>query len=96
MVKLNGLRVELGEIEAALLAEPGVAEACVVARQAEGRVLLRGFVVGAATVPALRAALRSRLPAYMQPGTLQVLEALPRLPGGKVDQMALLDWPLPG
>lgn len=96
MVKLNGLRVELGEIETALLAEAGVAEACVVARQAEGRVLVRGFVVGAATVPDLRAALRSRLPAYMQPGTLQVLDALPRLSGGKLDQGALLDWPLPG
>jgi acyl-coenzyme A synthetase/AMP-(fatty) acid ligase len=93
-IKLRGYRIEPGEIEAALRAEPGVAEAVVLARgAAEGAERLVGYVVGrageAAPEPrALQAAVAAKLPAYMVP-IVMVLPALPRLPSGKLDRTAL-------
>ncbi|MFF1925665.1 amino acid adenylation domain-containing protein [Streptomyces sp. NPDC058221] len=88
-VKIRGNRVELGEIEAALAALPGVARAAVIVRDGA----LAGYAVPApGTVPdtgALRAALADVLPAPMVPGTVLVLDALPLTPSGKLDQNAL-------
>ncbi len=97
-VKLRGYRIETGDIESALLRQPGVAE-CV--------VVLRDDLVGGARLVAyvapqpgqqplaaqLREALRTELPGYMVPQGIDVLQALPRLPNGKVDRHAL---PAPG
>ena len=101
-VKVRGFRIELGEIEAVLSGHPAVAEAVVVARDdgpaAESRAArlrLVGYVVardgGAAPeLPAeLTARLRDRLPAYMVPSALVVLDDMPRTPAGKVDREAL-------
>jgi acyl-coenzyme A synthetase/AMP-(fatty) acid ligase len=95
MVKVNGLRVELAEVEAALRRSPEVAQAAVVARQAGGRVLLAGFVVPAEGAPAaiesrLREAMAQALPAHMRPARIVALPAMPLLPGGKRDDGALL------
>jgi acyl-coenzyme A synthetase/AMP-(fatty) acid ligase len=95
MVKVNGHRVELAEVEAALRRSPEIREAAVVAREAGGRVTLCAFVVAAPDAPPgielrLRQALRAALPAYMQPARIEVLDALPLLPGGKLDERALL------
>jgi len=95
-IKLRGYRIEPGEIEAALRAESGVAEAVVLARGAGDRAeRLVGYVVGRSGEPppeprALQAALSSKLPAYMVP-VVMVLAALPRLPSGKLDRKALPD-----
>ena len=96
-VKVRGFRIEPGEIEAALHALPGVAEAVVVARGAGDDRRLVAYVVageGAAAGPrALRDALRQRLPEHMVPSVFVALERLPLTANGKVDHRAL---PEPG
>ena len=98
-VKILGNRVELAEIETVLRQAPGIADAAVVARRGEGEGegeprLLAFFVplrMGASQINvAVRKHLQERLPAYMQPSQLFVLEELPLLPGRKVDEEALL------
>ncbi|MFI7465078.1 amino acid adenylation domain-containing protein [Nonomuraea sp. NPDC049646] len=94
-VKIRGFRIETGEVEAALLAQPGVAEAVAVARQdAAGRRTLAAYVVPAAGGPApspeeLAAGLGARLPAYMVPAAFVSLDRLPLNANGKVDRAAL-------
>jgi amino acid adenylation domain-containing protein len=88
-VKLRGFRVEPGEVEAALRALPHVLDAAVVVH---GEALA-GYVApraGAALDSAgLRDALAQRLPPYLVPATITVLDALPVTPSGKVDRRAL-------
>ncbi|WP_420126115.1 amino acid adenylation domain-containing protein [Longimicrobium sp.] len=95
-VKVRGFRIEPGEIEAVLVADPGVRDAVVVARaDASGERVLAAYVVprgdGAADAAALRRRLQERLPAYMVPGFIVPMNALPLAPGGKVDRRALPD-----
>ena len=93
-VKVRGYRVEPGEIEDALKAQPLVDDAVVVTRAdggAEKRLV--AYVVpraGAAPDPVkLRRALESRLPEHMVPSAFVLLAALPLTPNGKVDRRAL-------
>ncbi|RVX39048.1 amino acid adenylation domain-containing protein [Nonomuraea polychroma] len=91
-VKIRGYRVELGEIEAALAAHPGVrAAAARVAEQPGGRVLHAYAVPESAAVQAgeLRRHLAASLPDYAVPAELMLLPALPLTPNGKVDRAAL-------
>jgi natural product biosynthesis luciferase-like monooxygenase protein len=94
-VKIRGHRVELGEIEAALVAHPGVREAVVVAREDEpGALQLVAYVVGtdASSPPdaqALRAHLRRRLPEAMVPSHVVALAQWPQTPNRKIDRKAL-------
>jgi amino acid adenylation domain-containing protein len=93
-VKLRGYRIELGEIEAQLALQPSVAEAvCVVRERVPGDAHLIAYLIAqpGAVIAAsdLRAALRDRLPAYMIPQHMVTLEALPRLPNGKLNRKAL-------
>ncbi|HEX6749443.1 MAG TPA: amino acid adenylation domain-containing protein [Longimicrobium sp.] len=93
-VKLRGFRIEPGEVESALLAHPGVAEAVAIVRHDGGDARLVAYVVaaagGAAPEPAeLRAHLRERLPDYMVPGAFVALDAFPLTGSGKVDRRAL-------
>ncbi|MFC4857850.1 non-ribosomal peptide synthetase [Actinophytocola glycyrrhizae] len=87
----GGVRVELGEIETALVAHPAVTQAA--AAQVDGRIV--GYVTGAAGVDtaALREHLAQRLPRYMVPAELVVLDTMPLTPTGKLDRRAL---PAPG
>ncbi|GIH41668.1 non-ribosomal peptide synthetase [Microbispora corallina] len=84
-VKVRGHRIEPGEVEARLLAHPGVTEAAVAA----AGEILAGYVAGSATAEELRAHLAVALPPYMVPDVFVRLDALPRTAGGKVDRRAL-------
>jgi AMP-binding enzyme/AMP-binding enzyme C-terminal domain/Phosphopantetheine attachment site len=93
-VKIRGFRVELGEIEAALARQPGVAQAVVLALEdASGSKRLAGYVVAAAgqaiDPAALRRALGQGLPEYMVPAVIMPLAALPLTRNGKLDRQAL-------
>ncbi|KUP96817.1 non-ribosomal peptide synthetase [Thermobifida cellulosilytica] len=94
-VKINGVRLEPGEVEAALRARPGVADAAVAVRSAPaGGVRLVGYVVPDGTPPAaadLRAALAETLPPALVPAVFVHLDALPLSVNGKLDRAALPD-----
>ncbi|MEU6205427.1 amino acid adenylation domain-containing protein [Micromonospora musae] len=93
-VKVNGYRVELGEVEAALGALPDVV-ACAVAVHPlpSGVAQLVGYVVPrpGATLdePGIRDALAATLPVHMVPARLLNLAALPLTPNGKLDRRQL-------
>ncbi|HEY9329318.1 MAG TPA: amino acid adenylation domain-containing protein, partial [Streptomyces sp.] len=94
-VKIRGFRVELGEIEAVLSGHPDVSQCLVVVDvDGHGSRRLVGYAIPvAADVPAdpdeLRRHLAAKLPDYMVPAALQVLEAFPLTPNGKIDRKAL-------
>ncbi|MEU3625181.1 D-alanine--poly(phosphoribitol) ligase [Amycolatopsis coloradensis] len=89
-VKVNGQRVEPGEIEAVLRALPGVDDVAVVAGEPEpGRVDLRAFYTGAAETCELSEQARAQLPPYMVPSRFDRLEALPVTDNGKTDRRRL-------
>jgi amino acid adenylation domain-containing protein len=93
-VKVRGYRIEPGEIESVLADTPEVGRAVVIAREDRpGDVRLVAYVVGrdgiAANEENLRSRLRSRLPDYMIPQHILMLDAIPLLPNGKIDRKAL-------
>ena len=93
-VKVRGYRIELGEIEAACNEVAGVAQSVVLAREDQpGDVRLVAYLTLAGTAAfdeaALRAHLRGRLPEYMLPQHVVVLDAIPLLPNRKVDRKEL-------
>lgn len=93
-VKVRGFRVELAEVEAALLREPGVREAAVVADTDGAGETRLAAGIARPEPPRLasewRAALAQRLPGYLIPATFLELPALPRTSNGKVDRAELL------
>lgn len=89
-VKIRGQRIELGEVDAALRAFPGVTAAAAVKwDEAPGGACLIAHVVGDFDDVALRAWLADRLPAAAVPARLLRMAALPLLPSGKIDRKAL-------
>jgi amino acid adenylation domain-containing protein len=94
-IKIRGFRVEIGEIETALISHPSVREAAVIAiEDAPGEKRLIAYVVGARrqlsiVSDELRAYLKERLPEYMLPLAFIQMDALPLSPNGKVDRRAL-------
>jgi acyl-coenzyme A synthetase/AMP-(fatty) acid ligase len=90
-VKLRGYRVELGEIEARLLAHPDIRHAVALLREdTPGDQRLVAYIVAdRVDAAALKTHLSQRLPEYMVPAAYVRLEALPLMPNGKVDRRAL-------
>lgn len=93
-IKIRGLRVELGEIEALLVAHPLVRTCAVVAREdGRGDKQLIAYVVlqsgTDASFDTLRSYLKEGLPEYMVPARFVGLSDLPLTPNGKLDQRAL-------
>lgn len=93
-VKIRGYRIEPGEVEAALLEHDSVTRAIVVARAAaSGSTRLIAYVIpaGALEVEALETHLAQRLPAYLRPAAIMVVDTLPLTANGKLDVAALPD-----
>ncbi|WP_173346187.1 non-ribosomal peptide synthetase/type I polyketide synthase [Pseudoduganella dura] len=87
-LKIRGHRVELGAIDAALRAVPGVAAGAVVAHGEPAR-LAAFYSADTDLEAAIRAALAERLPRWMVPSSLHRLAQLPLTPNGKTDRRAL-------
>jgi len=91
-VKIQGLRIELEEIETVLLQHPSVSEAVVASHgERDGpKRLIAYFVSKYAPWPSeLRDFLLTKLPKYMVPAAFVPLDALPLTPNGKIDRSAL-------
>ncbi len=97
-VKVRGIRIEPGEIEAALRAYPPVGQAVVVAHGADSAKQLVAYVVPARTadqkpaaidVDELRRHAAASLPEFMVPAITMVLDHFPLTPNGKLDRKAL-------
>jgi thioesterase domain-containing protein/acyl carrier protein len=95
-LKIRGHRIEAGAVAAQLRAHPDVAEAAVIARPLAGRsgAQLVGYVVASGPgfdARAVSEALRRELPEHMVPDVLVAIDAIPRLPNGKLDVASLPD-----
>ncbi|MEB3984439.1 condensation domain-containing protein, partial [Mycobacterium sp. 663a-19] len=89
-VKIRGYRIELGEIQSALAELDGVQQAVVLAREDRpGDRRLVGYITGTADPAITRAELGERLPGYMVPAAIVVLDALPLTVNGKLDTRSL-------
>ena len=88
-VKVRGYRVELGEVKRYVADEPDVREAEVVVSADGNRLLAYVTLAPGAAGDGLSERLRQRMPAYLLPGRVIVLDDFPRLPNGKVDQRRL-------
>jgi amino acid adenylation domain-containing protein len=92
-VKIRGIRVELGDIEAALLDHPGVRSAAVVCNDTPSGKKLTAYVVprglGPVAAAELRAFVRERIPPALIPNRFESIAALPLTPSGKLDRRAL-------
>jgi amino acid adenylation domain-containing protein len=93
-VKIRGFRIELGEIEAVLSQHPSVHSAIATARvDTPGEQRLVAYIVPqedcATTISELRQFLKTKLPPYMVPNAIVILESLPLTPNGKIDRRAL-------
>ncbi|BES72570.1 hypothetical protein RE428_35880 [Marinobacter nanhaiticus D15-8W] len=89
-VKLRGFRIEIGEVEAALKACPGVKDTLAVVKDTPAGQRLVGYVSGEELDEhSIKARLKDQLPEYMVPSHIVTLERLPQLPNGKLDRHAL-------
>ncbi|WP_407883236.1 amino acid adenylation domain-containing protein, partial [Scytonema sp. NUACC26] len=92
-VKLRGFRIELGEIESLLLHHSSVQEAVVILYQNDNNPILVAYVTAAEKSVNLRGQLKdylkTRLPNYMVPSQIMVLDKLPLSPNGKLDRQSL-------
>lgn len=86
-IKHMGHRIELGEIESAANSHPDVKIACCVYDERKNKIVL--FYVGSVTTADMARFMKSKLPRYMVPNVLKILESMPLTANGKLDRMAL-------
>ncbi|MEO8844844.1 MAG: AMP-binding protein [Kofleriaceae bacterium] len=89
-IKIGGVRVELGEIERALLAHPSVRAAAAACDNSSGRPRLVAAVVGDGELDVLREHLASALPEMARPARLVHVPAIPMTSHGKIDRRAVI------
>lgn len=96
-IKIRGHRVELGEVDAALNAAPGVKNGVTIGTTLPGRAgtALVAYVIGSKDIDGLKAHLSSVLPSYMVPSYIVPLAALPLNANGKLDRAQLPDPIIP-
>ncbi|QCQ89781.1 non-ribosomal peptide synthetase [Rhodococcus sp. SGAir0479] len=98
-VKIRGIRIELGEVESALEALPGVSRAAATVRSYGATQRLIGYVVADDSTPdstsesELRARLRDSVPAHLVPAQIVRVDAVPLTVNGKLDRAALPEPP---
>ncbi|MEX3952768.1 amino acid adenylation domain-containing protein [Paraburkholderia sp. EG287B] len=95
-VKIRGFRIELGEVESVIAGCAGVREALVIARATYGGApSLLAYAIaheaGAITAADIRAHAQGKLPDFMLPSAIMLLDAWPLTPNGKIDRAALPD-----
>ncbi|MEM7331798.1 MAG: amino acid adenylation domain-containing protein [Chloroflexota bacterium] len=97
-VKVRGFRIELGEIEYAILQETAVQEAVAIVRQdVPNQPEIAAYIVTSSAVTStetelvleIRTALKQRLPDYMVPSTVTIMDKFPQTNNGKIDRKAL-------
>jgi len=88
-VKVRGFRVELGEVESALVSEEPIRGAVVAVRNDSLVAYCVADSGEALDFASLRSSLSSRLPGYMVPSFFMELESLPLTPSGKLDRKSL-------
>lgn len=95
-VKIRGFRIELGEIEATLRQHGEVSDcAVVVKRDTNGGKQLVAYAAASCNGAELRSFLQSKLPSFMVPSVVMVLQQMPLTPNGKIDRNALPEAMLP-
>jgi len=95
-IKINGVRIDPGEVEAALRDCSGVADAAVIPQKTGDQTALIGYVVARCadskpSLEELNTALAARVPRAMHPARIHFLHEIPRLPGFKPDIRKLAD-----
>lgn len=92
LVKVRGHRVELGDIEAALMEHPEIEEAAVIVSGSGMDAHLVAFIVSKANLPLLfiKRYCAERLPRYMIVDDVRSIPALPRTRNGKIDRLTLM------
>ena len=98
-VKIRGFRVELAEIESAIREFPGIEDVAAVFRNDRDEQCIDVFIThsagkGAFDQGALTGWVGGRLPVYMQPSSISVLDKLPLTLNGKLDRAALPETPI--
>ncbi|WP_038178914.1 amino acid adenylation domain-containing protein [Vibrio rhizosphaerae] len=92
-IKIQGYRVEIGEIEKTILRQPGVESCCVVVVALAQSKLLYAYIVLVAdsgvTEASLLDALKEELPGYMIPAQVELMDRLPKNQNGKIDRNQL-------
>jgi amino acid adenylation domain-containing protein len=90
-VKISGYRIELTEIEAAILKQESVTDAAVGVAESNSQKRLVAFIVSSKhDISNIKLALESTLPAYMLPTRYELLEKLLTTPSGKIDRKSML------
>ncbi len=93
-IKYKGYRIELNDIEHNLSDIVGVKECAVIAKYNEQKTvkLIKAFVVGEnISISYLQKELTKKIPNYMMPKTIQIIEKMPINANGKIDRKALID-----
>lgn len=91
-VKIRGFRIELGEIENALMSYEHITQAAVVAEEVDGELVLHAFIITDGTSvlnKTVRKYVREKLPVYMVPSKIDVVDFFPMTVNGKLDSRLL-------